>query len=141
MLQVDDQPGVAAALFGPLADAGINVDMIVQNIAADGSKTDITFTVSRADMARTLKMVEDIRDAVTYDALLPDPNVVKVSAIGVGMRAHAGVAKAMFQALADEGINIQLISTSEIKISILIDEKYLELAVRALHDAYELDVG
>ncbi len=139
LLQVDDQPGVAAAIFGPLADAGINVDMIVQNISADGRKTDITFTVGRADMARTLKMLDDIRDAVTYDAVLPDPNVVKVSVIGVGMRTHAGVAKTMFQTLADEGINIKLISTSEIKISILIDEKYTELAVRALHAAYELD--
>ena len=139
LLRVDDQPGVAAAIFGPLADAGINVDMIVQNISADGRKTDITFTVGRADMARTLKMLDDIRDAVTYDAVLPDPNVVKVSVIGVGMRTHAGVAKTMFQTLADEGINIKLISTSEIKISILIDEKYTELAVRALHAAYELD--
>ena len=139
LLQVDDQPGVAAAIFGPLADAGINVDMIVQNISADGRKTDITFTVGRADMARTLKMLDDIRDAVTYDAVLPDPNVVKVSVIGVGMRTHAGVAKTMFQTLADEGINIKLISTSEIKISILIDEKYTELAVRALHAAYKLD--
>ena len=139
LLQVDDQPGVAAAIFGPLADAGINVDMIVQNISADGRKTDITFTVGRADMARTLKMLDDIRDAVTYDAVLPDPNVVKVSVIGVGMRTHAGVAKTMFQTLADEGINIKLISTSEIKISILIDEMYTELAVRALHAAYELD--
>jgi aspartate kinase len=139
LLRVDDQPGVAAAIFGPLADAGINVDMIVQNIAADGQKTDITFTVSRADVTRTLKMLDDIRDAVPYDAVLPDPNVVKVSVIGVGMRAHAGVAKAMFQTLADEGINILLISTSEIKISILIDEKYTELAVRALHTTYGLD--
>jgi aspartate kinase len=139
LLRVDDRPGVAAAIFGPLADAGINVDMIVQNIAADGQKTDVTFTVSRADMARTLKMLEEIRDAVPYDEVMPDQNVVKVSVIGVGMRANAGVAKEMFQTLADEGINILLISTSEIKISILIEEKYTELAVRALHSAYGLD--
>ncbi len=139
LLQVDDQPGVAAAIFGPLADAGINVDMIVQNISADGRKTDITFTVGRADMARTVKMLDEIRGAVTYAAVSPDPNVVKISVIGVGMRTHTGVAKTMFQTLADEGINIQLISTSEIKISILIDEKYTELAVRALHASYDLD--
>jgi len=139
LLRVDDQPGVAAAIFGPLADAGINVDMIVQNIAADDQKTDITFTVSRADMARTLRMLDEIRDAMPYEAIMPDPNVVKVSVIGVGMRANAGIAKEMFQTLADEGINILLISTSEIKISILIEEKYTELAVRALHSAYGLD--
>lgn len=139
LLRVDDRPGVAAAIFGPLADAGINVDMIVQNIAADGQKTDVTFTVSRADMARTLKMLDEMRDAVPYDAVMPDPSVVKVSVIGVGMRANVGVAKEMFQTLANEGINILLISTSEIKISILIEEKYTELAVRALHSAYGLD--
>ena len=139
LLRVDDQPGVAAAIFGPLADAGINVDMIVQNIAADDQKTDITFTVSRADMARTLRMLDEIRDAMPYEAIMPDPNVVKVSVIGVGMRANAGIAKEMFQTLANEGINILLISTSEIKISILIEEKYTELAVRALHSAYGLD--
>ncbi len=139
LLKVSDQPGVAAAIFGPLADAGINVDMIVQNISADGEQTDVTFTVGQADMERTLKMLDDIRESVPYEAILPDPGVVKVSVIGVGMRAHAGVAKAMFQTLADEGINIQLISTSEIKISILIDEKYTETAVKSLHAAYGLD--
>ena len=137
--RVADRPGVAAAIFGPLADNAINVDMIVQNISADG-KTDLTFTVSRADLDRAVEVLQGCREALGFDALKPDPNVVKVSVIGVGMRSHAGVAKQMFQTLADKGINIQVISTSEIKVSVLMAEEYVELAVRALHSAYELDV-
>src|SRR5437868_3690779 len=110
--KVADRPGIAAAIFGPLADSAINVDMIVQNISADG-KTDLTFTVSRADLDRAVEVLQGCREALGFDALKPDPNVVKVSVIGVGMRSHAGVAKQMFQTLADKGINIQVISTSE----------------------------
>src|SRR5438477_539804 len=136
--RVADRPGVAAAIFGPLADNAINVDMIVQNISADG-KTDLTFTVSRADLDRAVEVLQGCREALGFDALKPDPNVVKVSVIGVGMRSHAGVAKQMFQTLADKGINIQVISTSEIKVSVLIAADYTELALRALHTAYGLD--
>src|SRR5437868_5220668 len=136
--KVADRPGIAAAIFGPLADSAINVDMIVQNISADG-KTDLTFTVSRADLDRAVEVLQGCREALGFDALKPDPNVVKVSVIGVGMRSHAGVAKQMFQTLADKGINIQVISTSEIKVSVLIAADYTELALRALHTAYGLD--
>src|SRR5712672_938098 len=138
--RVADRPGVAAAIFGPLADNAINVDMIVQNISADG-KTDLTFTVSRADLDRAVEVLQGCREALGFDALKPDPNVVKVSVIGVGMRSHAGVAKQMFQTLADKGINIQVISTSEIKVSVLIAAEYTELALRALHTAYGLDTA
>src|SRR5437868_7871867 len=138
--RVADRPGVAAAIFGPLADNAINVDMIVQNIAADG-KTDLTFTVSRADLDRAVEVLQGCREALGFDALKPDPNVVKVSVIGVGMRSHAGVAKQMFQTLADKGINIQVISTSEIKVSVLIAAEYTELALRALHTAHGLDTA
>src|SRR5437588_8107392 len=138
--RVADRPGVAAAIFGPLADNAINVDMIVQNISADG-KTDLTFTVSRADLDRAVEVLQGCREALGLDALKPDPNVVKVSVIGVGMRSHAGVAKQMFQTLADKGINIQVISTSEIKVSVLIAAEYTELALRALHTAYGLDTA
>jgi len=136
--RVDDRPGVAAALFGPLADSAINVDMIVQNISDDG-KTDLTFTIARSDLDRAVAVLESCRDTVGYRALKPDSNVVKISVIGVGMRSHAGVAKVMFQTLAERGINIQVISTSEIKVSILIAAEYTELALRALHTAYGLD--
>src|SRR5436190_15794601 len=136
--RVADRPGVAAAIFGPLADNAINVDMIVQNISADG-KTDLNFTVSRSDLDRAVAVLQDCREALGFDALKPDPNVVKVSVIGVGMRSHAGVAKQMFQTLADKGINIQVISTSELKVSVLIAADYTELALRALHTAYGLD--
>src|SRR5947199_6089725 len=136
--RVADRPGVAAAIFGPLADNAINVDMIVQNISADG-KTDLTFTVSRADLDRAVEVLQGCREALGFDALKPDPNVVKVSVIGVGMRSHAGVAKQMFQTLADKAINIQVNPTSEIKVSVLIAAEYAELAVRALHTAYGLD--
>ncbi len=136
--RVDDRPGVAAALFGPLADSAINVDMIVQNISDDG-KTDLTFTIARSDLDRAVAVLEGCQDAIGFQALKPDSNVVKISVIGVGMRSHAGVAKVMFQTLAERGINIQVISTSEIKVSVLIAAEYTELALRALHTAYGLD--
>src|SRR5436190_3615809 len=138
--RVADRPGVAAAIFGPLADSAINVDMIVQNISEDG-KTDLTFTVARSDLDRAVAVLEGCRAAVGFHALKPDSNVVKISVIGVGMRSHAGVAKQMFQTLADKGINIQVISTSEIKVSVLIAAEYTELALRALHTAYGLDTA
>ncbi|MEE9301652.1 MAG: aspartate kinase [Alphaproteobacteria bacterium] len=136
---VADRPGVAAALFGPLAEANINVDMIVQNVSPDGKSTDMTFTVTEDDLARTIEVLKGAKDGFEYDTLLADSNVVKISVIGVGMRSHAGVALRMFKTLADKGINIQVISTSEIKISVLIEEEYTELALRALHTAYGLD--
>ncbi len=139
LTRVADRPGVAAAIFGPLADANINVDMIVQNVSEDGRATDLTFTVAKGDLAQAVSVLEARRAALDFQRLLPDPNVVKVSVIGVGMRSHAGIALRMFQALSKEGINIQVISTSEIKVSVLIDEKYTELALRALHTAYGLD--
>jgi len=139
LAQVLDKPGVAAGIFGPLAEASINVDMIVQNVSPDGGRTDVTFTVTRADLKRAVALLEDKRAAIGYKDLLHDDGVVKVSVIGVGMRSHAGVAQSMFTALAEKGINIQVISTSEIKISVLIDEEYTELALRALHTAYGLD--
>jgi aspartate kinase len=136
--RVADKPGVAAALFGPLADAHINVDMIVQNISADG-RTDITFTVPVSDYDRAQQVLAKVKDAVGYTASEGAKDVVKVSIIGVGMRSHAGVAATAFKALADRGINIRAISTSEIKISVLIDAAYTELAVRTLHSVYGLD--
>jgi aspartate kinase len=141
LVKVPDRPGVAASIFGPLAEANINVDMIVQNVSEDGGKTDLTFTVTKADLAPALKVLETKREELGYERLVPDPNVVKVSVIGVGMRSHAGVAQQMFRALAERGINIQVISTSEIKVSVLIAEEYTELALRALHSAYGLDAA
>jgi aspartate kinase len=141
LLKVADRPGVAASIFGPLADNAINVDMIVQNISEDGRTTDITFTVAKSDLDRAVKVLEERRAVLGYAALKPDSNVVKVSVIGIGMRSHAGVAQQMFKTLAEKGINIQVISTSEIKVSVLIAEEYTELAVRALHTAYGLDAG
>lgn len=137
--RVADKPGVAAAIFGPLADNAINVDMIVQNVSADGSTTDLTFTVGRSDLDRALNVLEEKRKELGFKALKPDSNVVKISVIGVGMRSHAGVAQQMFKTLAERGINIQVISTSEIKVSVLIAADYTELALRALHTAYGLD--
>jgi len=136
---VADRPGVAAAVFGPLADANVNVDVIVQNVSADGKTTDLTFTVTKADLDRAVAILEARKKDLGYAGLIQDKNVVKVSVIGVGMRSHAGVALGMFRALAEKGINIQAITTSEIKISVLIAEEYTELAVRALHSAYGLD--
>ncbi len=137
--KVADRPGVAARIFGPLAAAAINVDMIVQNVSEDGRTTDLTFTVGRADLDRTNAVLETSKDDIGFDRLASDPTVVKISIIGVGMRSHTGVAQTMFKTLADEGINIQVITTSEIKVSVLIAEKYTELALRALHTAYGLD--
>ena len=139
LTRVPDRPGVAAGIFGPLAEANINVDMIVQNVSEDGRTTDLTFTVTRADLEPAMKVLEGKQDELGYHVLVPDSNVVKVSVIGVGMRSHAGVAQQMFRTLAEKGINIQVISTSEIKVSVLIAEEYTELAVRALHSAYNLD--
>ncbi len=141
LLRVEDSPGVAAAIFGPLTDAAINVDMIVQNVAADGKTTDMTFTVSKADLARAVATLEGARDTLRYARLISDSNVAKLSVIGVGMRSHAGVAQRMFKALAEKGINIQVISTSEIKVSVLIAEEYTELALRGLHTVYGLDAA
>jgi aspartate kinase len=135
---VADRPGIAAAIFGPLADSSINVDMIVQNVSEAG-QTDLTFTVTKADLDRAVAVLEQQRAKIGFTALRPDSNVVKISVIGVGMRSHAGVAKQMFQTLADRGINIQVISTSEIKVSVLVAAEYTELALRALHTAYGLD--
>ncbi len=139
LIGVEDQPGVAARIFGPLTDAAINVDMIVQNVSEDGRTTDMTFTVGKADIDRAVQVLEKSKDTLNYRRLVSDANVVKVSVIGVGMRSHAGVAQRMFKALADRGINIQVISTSEIKVSVLIAEEYTELALRSLHTAYGLD--
>ena len=141
LLKVADRPGIAASIFGPLADANINVDMIVQNVSESGDTTDMTFTVSKADFERAKQVIEGQRNRIQFAGLIADSNVVKVSVIGVGMRSHAGIAQRMFTALADKGINIQVISTSEIKISVLVAEEYTELAVRALHTAYGLDAN
>lgn len=140
ILNVPDRPGIAGAVFGPLADANVNVDMIVQNIAPDGKATDMTFTVARPDLDRALSTLRAI-DQLKGAEIRTDNNVSKVSVIGIGMASHAGVASTMFRTLADKGINIQVISTSEIKISVLIAEDYTELAVRALHTAYGLDTA
>jgi aspartate kinase len=141
LVKIPDQPGVAAAIFGPLANAGVNVDMIVQNVSEDGRKTDLTFTVARSELARALAAIETAATQIGYKDLISDSNVAKISIIGIGMRAHPGVAQTMFRTLSDKGINIQVISTSEIKVSVLIAEEYVELAVRALHSAYELDAA
>ena len=135
-----DRPGVAAGIFGPLSDANVNVDMIVQNVSDDGKRTDMTFTVGKSDFDRAVNVLEGVKQEINFESLTTDPDVVKVSVIGVGMRSHAGVAQQMFQALAEKGINIQVISTSEIKISVLIAEEYTELALRSLHTAYGLDI-
>lgn len=139
LTRVPDTPGAAAGIFGPLADEHINVDMIVQNVSPEGGYTDLTFTVGKNDYDRAVKMLEDRKSEFGFAELVPDTDVVKVSVIGVGMRSHAGVANTMFRALSEKGINIQVISTSEIKVSVLIAEEYTELALRALHTAYGLD--
>ncbi len=139
LLKVPDRPGVAAKIFGSLAEAAINVDMIVQNVSPEGDRTDLTFTVGKADLERAVGVIKEKCTDLGYFDLLADANVVKVSVIGVGMRSHAGVAQQMFNALAEKGINIQVISTSEIKVSVLIAEDYTELALRSLHTAYGLD--
>ena len=139
LVNVADQPGIAASIFGPLSEAEINVDMIVQNVSPDGETTNMTFTVTEADFDRAVAMLEGRKDELNYQQIMADRNVVKISVVGVGMRSHAGVAQRMFSALADRSVNIQVISTSEIKVSVLISEDYLELALRALHTAYGLD--
>lgn len=138
ILGVPDRPGVAYQILGPIAEANIEVDMIIQNVAQDAT-TDFTFTVHRNDYKRALKILNELRAGFGAREVRGDDKIVKVSIVGVGMRSHAGIASRMFKALSVEGINIQMISTSEIKISVVIDEKYLELAVRALHSAFELD--
>jgi aspartate kinase len=138
--RVPDRPGIAATIFGKLAQQNVNVDMIVQNTSADGT-TDMTFTVGKADLPLARASLAEIKTQINYTDLLEDPNVAKISVVGVGMRSHAGVANTMFSALADKAINIQVISTSEIKVSVLIAAEYTELAVRALHTAYGLDAN
>ena len=137
--KIADKPGVAAAVFGPLAQANVNVDMIVQNLSSDGRHTDMTFTVLESELPRTLDVLKATRDEIGYFDVDSSADVVKVSVIGIGMRSHAGVAAEMFKALAEKGINIQAITTSEIKISVLINSAYTELAVRTLHSLYGLD--
>ncbi len=137
---VPDRPGIAAAVFGALSEHNVNVDMIVQNISADGT-TDMTFTVGKTDLPLTQTTLAEARPQIGFSEVLTDPNVAKISVVGVGMRSHAGVANTMFRALADKAINIQVISTSEIKVSVLIAAEYTELAVRALHTAYGLDAS
>jgi aspartate kinase len=138
LLDVPDMPGVAAEVFGPLTECDVNVDMIVQNVSADGKVTDLTFTVPDEDLDRAVNCLnrnEKLKDV----RIITDKDIVKISVVGIGMVSHAGVAQTMFRTLADKGINIQVISTSEIKISVIIDKEYLELAVRALHTAYDLN--
>ena len=137
--RVSDRPGVAAGIFGPLAEGNINVDMIVQNISEDGSRTDMTFTVPSGDVTKALAILDRVRKDIGFDAIQHDEGMSKVSVIGIGMRSHTGVAATAFKALAERGINIRAITTSEIKISILIDGPYTELAVRTLHSVYGLD--
>jgi aspartate kinase len=139
VLGVHDRPGVAAAIFGSLAEHGINVDMIVQSVSRDGVHANLTFTVSRADLPRAQAVLERARAEIGYEDVVTDADVCKVSVVGVGMRSHAGIAHQMFATLAAKGINIQAIATSEIKVSVLIGEEYTELALRALHSAYGLD--
>ncbi|MFS4437220.1 aspartate kinase [Paracoccaceae bacterium GXU_MW_L88] len=140
LFNIKDKPGIAAAIFGPLAEAGVNVDMIIQNISEDGL-TDMTFSCPENQLDRARQAVEEAAEAgkIQYEELILDENVAKVSVVGIGMRSHTGVAQKMFAALAAEGINIKVITTSEIKVSVLVERKYLELAVQALHDAFELE--
>lgn len=140
VVSVPDVPGIAASVFGPLADAGVNVDMIIQNVSPDGKSTDMTFTVPRGDVLRAQEVLRNI-DILKGIEVKTASNVAKVSVIGIGMSSHSGVAQTMFRTLADKGINIQVITTSEIKISVLIEEDYTELAVRALHSAYGLEAA
>jgi aspartate kinase len=140
LISVADRPGIAAAIFVPLAEAGVNVDMIVQNISEDG-RTDMTFSCPTNQVARAEKAMQAAKEAgdINYHDLVADTDVAKVSIVGIGMRSQAGIAAKMFDVLAREGINIKVITTSEIKVSVLIDRKYMELAVQALHDAFELE--
>ncbi|MFC3440529.1 aspartate kinase [Sphingobium rhizovicinum] len=137
--RVPDKPGAVASIFGPLADAAINVDMIIQNDSKEKEETDVTFTVPRADLARSVDILEGLKEEIGFRRIITDTQVAKISVVGVGMRSHPGVAATMFKTLAERGINIEAISTSEIKVSVLIDEDETELAVRVLHTAYGLD--
>ena len=139
VLGVPDQPGVAHGILGPIAEANIEVDMIIQNIAPDGKTTDFTFTVNRNDYQRGMEILQQTADKMGASEVSGDARIVKISLVGVGMRSHAGIASTMFETLAKEAINIRMISTSEIKVSVVVDEKYLELGVRALHEAFHLD--
>ncbi len=139
LTRVPDKPGAVASIFSPLAEASINVDMIIQNDSKDKEETDVTFTVPRADLARSVDLLESLKESIGFYRIITDSEVAKISVVGVGMRSHAGVAATMFRTLADRGINIEAISTSEIKVSVLIDEDETELAVRVLHTAYGLD--
>jgi aspartate kinase len=140
LISVADRPGIAAAIFGPLAEAGINVDMIIQNISEDG-RTDMTFSCPVEQVQRASAALNTAKDGgnINFETLVSDEEVAKISLVGIGMRSQSGVAAKMFQVLCDEGINIKVIATSEIKISVLIERKYTELAVQALHDAFELE--
>ena len=139
LTRVPDKPGAVAHIFEPLAHASINVDMIIQNVGRDKGETDVTFTVPQADLARAQALLEDRRSDIGFNRIITDSKIAKISVVGVGMKSHAGVAATMFKALAERGINIQAISTSEIKVSVMIDEDETELAVRVLHTAYGLD--
>jgi aspartate kinase len=141
VLGVPDKPGVAFQILGPVADANIDVDMIIQNQSVNGT-TDFSFTVNRGELHKTLEVLtQQVKDKISAREIYGDTKVAKVSVVGIGMRSHVGIAALMFRTLSEEGINIQMISTSEIKISVIIDDKYMELAVRALHRAFELDAG
>jgi len=139
LTRVPDRPGAVAHIFEPLAAASINVDMIIQNVGRDKGETDVTFTVPMADLARAQALLEDRREEIGFNRIITDSKIAKISVVGVGMKSHAGVAATMFKSLAERGINIQAISTSEIKVSVMIDEDETELAVRVLHTAYGLD--
>ncbi|MCC7100083.1 MAG: ACT domain-containing protein, partial [Rubrivivax sp.] len=141
VMGVPDRPGIAFQILGPVAEANIDVDVIIQNVSHDG-RTDFSFTVNRGDYARTVDLLmNSVIPATGAQQVIGDPKICKVSIVGIGMRSHVGVASRMFRTLSEEGINIQMISTSEIKTSVVIDEKYMELAVRALHKAFGLDAG
>ena len=140
LISVADRPGIAASIFGTLAEAGVNVDMIIQNISEEG-RTDMTFSCPTDQVMRARQAMQEAKDKgdINFHDLLADTDVAKISVVGIGMRSHTGVAAKMFKVLSAEGINIKVITTSEIKISVLIDRKYMELAVQALHDAFELE--
>jgi aspartate kinase len=139
LTRVPDKPGAVANIFAPLADAAINVDMIIQNVGREKGETDVTFTVPSADLDQAMQVLEGAKESIGFNRLIPDSNVAKISVVGVGMKSHAGIAATMFKALAERGVNIQAITTSEIKVSVLIEEDYTELALRVLHTAYGLD--
>jgi aspartate kinase len=138
---VPDQPGVAYQILGPVSDAHINVDIIIQNVSAEDGTANVTFTVHRNDFQKARSILDDIAGRFESAEVVGDDKIAKIAVVGVGMRSHAGIASKMFKSLADEGINIQMISTSEIKISVVVEDKYMELAVRALHKAFDLDQG